>query len=146
MKTVDVISEAKRLFNETWDLLDKKDRTAEDDMLMLHKAHTSCYLWREANKPVNNARGEWQVSRVYAALKFGEPALLSGQRSLDICLNNNITGLDLAFGHEAVARAHAVLGNKARSDEHKALGLAAAETIADDADKKYTIGELENIS
>ena len=33
-----------QLFNETWDFIDKKDRTDEDNITMLHKAHTSCYL------------------------------------------------------------------------------------------------------
>lgn len=38
---MDAMQETKRLFNETWDLLDKPDRKPADDILMLHKAHTS---------------------------------------------------------------------------------------------------------
>ena len=139
------ISEAKKLFNETWDLIDQKDRTPADDALMLHKAHTSCYLWRSAEKPVNHARGEWQVSHVYALLGFGAPALLHGRRSLDICLEHSIGGLDLAFGYEAVARAYMVLGDAAQAREFKRQGLAACEAIAEQDDRNYAAGEINGI-
>ncbi len=32
---------AKSLYNSTWDLLDKKDRTNEDKVRMIHVAHAS---------------------------------------------------------------------------------------------------------
>lgn len=136
-----------QLFNETWDLIDKADRTTEDNALMLHKAHTSCYLWmiEETSTPTNHARGEWQVSRVYALLGMGEPALLHGQRSLDICLANGIGDFDLAFGYEAVARAKAVLGDASGAAEVKSLARTAAEAIAEQGDKDYVLSELETI-
>jgi len=34
---------AKETFNKTWDYLDKKDRTDEDNLNMIHTAHTSRY-------------------------------------------------------------------------------------------------------
>ena len=104
---------AKTLFNETWDLIDKVPRTDEETITMLHKAHASCLLWREANSPLNNARGEWQVSRVYSILGEGRLALLHGKRSLALCLDNEIGDFDLAFGYEALARAYRALGEKA---------------------------------
>lgn len=130
---------AKELFNQTWDLLDQTDRTPEEDIAMLHKAHTSCFLWREAGSSVNNARGEWQVSRVYSALKMGEPALLHGEYSLEICLKNEIGGFDLAFGYEAVARAYRLLGKPEEAAKYKALGLEACEKIGDPGDRDYTL-------
>ena len=36
---------AKGTFNKTWDFLDKKNRTAEDDLTMIHTVHTSRYHW-----------------------------------------------------------------------------------------------------
>ncbi|MEN6338970.1 MAG: hypothetical protein ABFD03_02460 [Clostridiaceae bacterium] len=135
---IDPLSLAKTLFNETWDLIDKPDRTNEDNITMLHKAHASCFLWREANSPVNNARGEWQVSRVYSLLGMGQPALLHGKYSLSLCLENGIGGFDLAFGYEAVARAYRTLGDSAATAENKALGLAACERIPEQDDRDYT--------
>ncbi len=128
---------AKKLFNETWDLIDKPDRTDAENADMLHKAHTSCYLWRAADSPINNARGEWQVSHVYSLLGEGRLALLHGAYSLTICLENGIGDFDLAFGYEAVARAYKALGDQALLEENKRLGLAACEAIADKEDRDY---------
>lgn len=133
------------LFNETWELIDKQNRTEAETITMLHKAHTSCYLWREANKPLNNARGEWQVSRVYSILGEGRLALLHGAHSLALCLDNGIGDFDLAFGYEAVARAYKVLGDEALQEEHKQLGLAACESIADNDDRDYTLGNFADL-
>ena len=140
------INEAKKLFNETWDLMDKKDRTAEDNAMMLHKAHTSCFLWQSANNPVNNARGEWQVSRVYSVLGFGEPALLHAMRSLNICQENNIGGFDLAFGYEAVSRAYLVCDKADECENYKNLALKACENIEKDDDKSYALSEINSIA
>lgn len=142
---MDAIQEAKRLFNETWDLLDKADRTPGDDILMLHTAHTSCYLWRSADNPVNNARGEWQVSRVYSVLGMPQPALLHGQYSLDICLQNDIKGLDLAFGYEAVARAEALAGNQKAAAKAKEQGILACGDIQEADDKQHALSTLAEI-
>jgi hypothetical protein len=142
---MDAIQEAKKLFNETWDLLDKQDRTAEENALMLHKAHTSCFLWRSANNPVNNARGEWQVSRVYSVLGYGQPALLHAIRSLDICLENSIGDFDLAFGYEAVARAYSVTGDQEKTKEYKGLAVSACDNISEDGDKSYALSEVNSI-
>jgi hypothetical protein len=133
------------LFNETWELIDKQNRTEAETITMLHKAHTSCYLWREANKPLNNARGEWQVSRVYSILGEGRLALLHGAYSLALCLDNGIGDFDLAFGYEAVARAYKALGDEALQEEHKQLGLNACESIADNDDRDYTLGNFEDL-
>jgi len=136
---------AKTLFNETWDLIDKKNRTEAETITMLHKAHASCFLWREANSPLNNARGEWQVSRVYSLLGEGRLALLHGAYSLALCLEHEIGDFDLAFGYEAVARAYKVLGDEALKEEHKQLGLAACEAIADNDDRDYTLGNFADL-
>ena len=51
------------LFNYTWELLDKPQRTREEDDTMIHAAHASRFHWEKAGgTAVNLARGEWQVS------------------------------------------------------------------------------------
>ncbi len=142
---MDAKQEAKRLFNETWNYMEKTDRTEQDDIQMLHMAHTSCFLWQDRGEPGDFARGEWQVSRVYSILNMGEPALLHGRRSLEICLDNSIEGLDLVFGYEAVARAYAIIGNDNACDEYKSQAANCAELIADEDDRQYVLGELDSI-
>ena len=115
----------KALFNATWTLLEKEDRTREDDDTMLHMAHASRHHWGASHPPAANlARGEWQCSRVYAVLGRAEPCLHHAQRVLDICQENGIGDWDLAFAYEALARGHAVAddADRARSFTEQALG------------------------
>ena len=72
-------------FNGTWDLIEKKDRTPEDDTDMIHMAHASRYHWGQIGTPLNFARGDWQISRVYAILGQGENALTYAKSSLHHC-------------------------------------------------------------
>ena len=47
------------LFNFTWTLIDKPDRTPDDDDLMIHAAHASRYHWGVVGTPTNYLRGDW---------------------------------------------------------------------------------------
>ena len=53
-------------FNQTWDLMDKQDKSQAEIDRMIHAAHASRYHWEYVGEAVNLARGEWQISRVYA--------------------------------------------------------------------------------
>lgn len=145
MGELDIKSEAKRLFNETWNYLDKNSRNDEENAQMLHMAHASLWLWQSVGTPVNLARGEWQVSRVYSVLDMPHPALLFGQRSLEICLENAIEGIDLVFAYEAVARAYALMGDMGAAAEYHEMGVIAADTISDEDDRQYALNEMATI-
>jgi len=132
-------------FNSVWGLIEKEDRTTEDDDLMLHMAHSSRYHWGQVGKPEHFARGEWQVSRVYAVLHRSEPCLHHAQRVLDICLANGIADWDIAFAYEALARGHAVAGDAEAARAMTERALEAVENIADDEDRKLVLADLESI-
>lgn len=133
------------LFNGTWRLMEKADRTPSEDDRMLHMAHASRYHWEAVGLPANLARGEWQCSRVYAVLGRAEPSLHHARRVLDICLANGIGDWDLAFAYEAIARARAVAGDAAAARGATELALAAAQEIADDEDRELVLADLETI-
>jgi hypothetical protein len=135
-----------RLFNLTWSLMDKKDRTKEEVDKMIHAAHASRFHWGEVGTPLEFERGEWQVSRVYSVLRRGEPALYHAKRCLEICKDNNIGDWDIAFAYEAVARAHATAGNKIKCENFLKLAKEAGEQIKKKEDKEYLFSELKNIS
>ncbi|HUT81869.1 MAG TPA: hypothetical protein VMZ29_11755 [Candidatus Bathyarchaeia archaeon] len=134
---------AMQAFNHTWDLLDKQNRTLEENLEMIHSAHASRFHWEKIGKPLQFERGEWQISRVYSVLKKSDSALLHAQRCLDICLTNKIGDFDLAFAYEA--RAYSVAGNKNEKDKFLKLAKKAGEKIVEDDDKKYFFSELENL-
>ena len=135
------------MFNHVWTLLEKATRTTDDDFEMLHAAHASLWHWSRpgVGEPVNLVRGEWQVSRVYATLGRSEPALAHGRRCLALCQAHGIDGFDLAFAHEAVARAAASARDDGLRDEHLKLARQSAEAITDDEDRQHTLKELGSI-
>jgi len=134
------------LFNLTWSLLDKKDRTVEENDKMVHAAHASRYHWGEIGAPLEFERGEWQISRVYSVLGRSEPALFHAKRCLDICKKNNIGDFDIAFAYEAMARAHSVAGDKAECEKYLQLATQVGENIKKKEDKDYFLSELKTIN
>jgi tetratricopeptide (TPR) repeat protein len=136
---------AKRLFNDTWRLMDMEDRTPEEDALMAHQAHASLFHWLQCGTPANAARGEWQVSRVYSVLDRPEPAIYHAKRVLEICRRNGIGDWDLAFAYEALARAYAVAGDADESRRWLEQARLAGRDIADDEDRELLLADLETI-
>ncbi|MDQ6794009.1 MAG: hypothetical protein M3067_04135 [Chloroflexota bacterium] len=129
------------LFNRTWTLLEKSDRTAAETDEMIHAAHASRYHWGEVGEGVNLARGEWQCSRVYAVLGRGEAALWHARRCVELNeANLNREDWDLSSAYEAMARALAVSGDLGAAADWKARAEAACATIAE-ADDREAIGQ-----
>jgi hypothetical protein len=106
---------AAELFNGTWTLMEKPDRTRAENARMIHMAHASAYHWLQVGEPVHFARSHWQCSRMYCELGRAEPAMYHAQFVVDICEQHDIGDWDLAFGYEALSRAHAVAGDQAES-------------------------------
>jgi hypothetical protein len=137
--------EAVKCFNATWDLIDKKGRTREDDVNMIHMAHASRYHWGQIGTALEFSRGEWQISRVYSLLRMGESALFHAKEALRLCLDNGIGDFDLAFGYEAMARAYLILGNQEDKATYIAKAREAARAVANDDDRKYVESEVSTI-
>lgn len=136
---------AAALFNATWDLMEKEDRTPAENDRMIHSAHASRYHWEQVGTAANLARGEWQCSRVYAVLRRAEPCLHHAQRVLDICRENGIGDWDLGFAYEALARGSAVAGDAEAARMWTERALAAAEDIAEEQERAMLMADLETI-
>ena len=135
------------LYNHTWTLLEKADRTPAETDEMIHAAHASRFHWSraEGSEPFNLARGEWQCSRVYAVLGRGEPALWHAQRCLAINEANGQGDWDIASAYEAMARATGVAGDPAAAAEWKAKATAALDGIADNDDRQVIENDLATL-
>jgi hypothetical protein len=133
------------LFNLVWELLDQEDRTSEQDDRMIHAAHASRFHWGEIGTALEFARGDWQISRVYAVLNRPQAAIYHAHRCLMLCEAHQIGDFDLAFAYEALARAYAVANDPATSEEYIDLAEEAAEQIADEGDREYFLSELASI-
>src|SRR4051812_46175231 len=123
------------LFNRVWQLLETADRTADQDDEMIHAAHASRYHWGEVptHERKNLGIGEWQCSRVYAVLGRGEPALHHANRSLaHVEADPDAAHWLRASSYEALARAHAVAGDREEAGRWRAM---AADELAKEPDK-----------
>ena len=139
---------AKELFNHTWALLEKGDRTAEETDQMLHATHASAWHWsRGGGTLANAARGEWQISRVHATLGRGDPALWHARRALELAEAAATTGVaddwDVPAALEGLARAQAVAGDHAAATETRARARAALRGIEDPEDRQLIEQDLE---
>ena len=98
---------ARECFNETWNYLEKEARSEEDDRIMLNLTHASRYHWSLIGNAENLAVGDWQISRVYSALKQPMLALQFAKSSLELCERSNLSSL-IVSAYEGIARAYAV--------------------------------------
>jgi len=135
-----------KFFNKTWDYIDKKDRSSDEDLEMIHYVHASRLHWQLADgTPTNIVRGEWQVSRVYSLLGMGESALKHALACYQKTIEYEIGDFDLVFAHECLAFAYKILGNTHKMNVHLELGYEAINQVAKQGDKDYCKSELDNI-
>ncbi len=137
--------QAIKCFNECWDYIEKENRSPEDDLMMIHCAHTSRYLWGQVGQPLHFERGEWQISKVYSLLGKGQQGLFHAEACLKICLENDIKDFDIAFAYEAMANAYKAMGNMKEVDNYKEKAYACLDAIKDKGDRDYTKSELDKI-
>lgn len=137
------------LFNFTWTLIEKADRTPAETDEMIHAAHASRYHWSKAGTAVNLGRGEWQIARVYSVLGRAEPATWHAGRCLAYTEAAIAAGeaedWDLAAAREAMARAAGVAGDEAEATRWRDLAREALATIADPADRELVEGDLATL-
>jgi hypothetical protein len=137
---------AAELFNHTWTLIEKADRTPEETERMLNASHASRLFWGEIGRPVNFARGEWQLARVYAVAGMPAEAIRHAELCLALCEEHGIGDFDLAAAYEALARAHAVAGERDQASRYEALAREAAERIEDADDRELVLGDLATLA
>jgi hypothetical protein len=66
----------------------------------------------------------------------GEPAVHHARRCLEWCGRGEVEDWDVAFAHEALARAYGVAGDAARAEEHKRRARALGDAIADPEERE----------
>ena len=131
--------------NTCWELIEKANRSPEDDRLMLYRAYGSAYHWDFAGTPLNAARAELTLAHAHSLLGQGELALIYARRDLDFCEHNDCEDWDLAFAHAAMAFAAAVNGDAELHARHYAEAKRRGEVIADEIDRSIFQGSFNQI-
>jgi DNA-binding transcriptional MerR regulator len=137
------------LFNYTWTLIEKPDRTPAEVDEMIHAAHASRYHWSKAGTNANLGRGEWQVARVYSVLGRGEPAAWHAARCLAYTEAAIAAGeaddWDLAAAYEGNARASAVAGDLDAARTWRDRARTALLEIKEPADREIIEGDIATL-
>ena len=127
--------------NSTWEMVEA-ERTPDHDEEMLRRACASTYHWARAARrtPANEARGAWLLAKVQ--LLAGQPqlSLRYADRCLDLCQQHGLVDFDLAYAHEARARALKTLGDDIAAGE--SWELAKSVPIADAEDQAILDADL----
>jgi len=133
-------------FNRAWDLLDKSERSPEEDEQMIALSHASIWHWtqRDDCTDTNLSVGYWQASRIYALLGQTENARRYGQLSLKY--SEDSEPFYVAYAYEALARAESLAGDKAKSKEYLELAGKLAESVSDAEWKKILMDDLATIT
>jgi hypothetical protein len=134
-------------FNKTWDLIDKSERSAEEEEEMLRLSLTSLWHWtqRKDCEPTNLSVGYWQVSRVFALMGQADNARRFGRRSLQASAQAEADPFYAGYAHEALARAESVAGNTAEVKQHLEQARSLAQKIKDEESKKLLLKDLATI-
>jgi len=131
--------------NKTWYFFDMENRTDEQNLEMIHMAHTSRFHWGIVGNAMNLERGEWLVARAYSEAGVQERAIFHGELCLKICIENKIGDFDLAFAYEGLVRANKLGDQVDTYNKYKKLALDAAEHIEKPEDKTYFLEELNKL-
>jgi len=133
-------------FHLVWELMEKTDRDADEDTLMVNAAHASRFHWGFVGSPREMARGEWQLSRVYALLGQTEPSQSHAIRCLQVSVQHQLGAFDVGFAYEALARACSVAGDVDGRDEHLTAARNWARDVEDEADREWLFQNIATVS
>ena len=130
---------------QTWSLLEKKERSEQDVLRMIMFAKASLYHWKHSPnfQPINEQRGEWMISRVFAVLGKGEISLSHAEKTIKLTEKYGLKEFDLAYAYEALARANATLGNTDKYKKWLKKAKEAGNLIEGKENKKHFFGDLE---
>jgi hypothetical protein len=133
-------------FNQAWDLIEKTNRTPEEDRLMVTLNQTSIYHWLQRDDCTNEhlSVGYWQASRIQTLLGNANEAT----RFAEVCLgySGELPPFYLGYAHEALARAHKLAGRAADAQRHLTLALELAAKIGKQGDRELLETDLSQLT
>ena len=132
-------------FNMAWSLIDKPDRTAEEDEQMIRLSQASLWHWTQRDDCTkrNMSIGYWQASRVYALVGQADAARKYGLLSLECSAKEE--PFYMGYAYEALARAESVAGDRRKMDEHLRKARELADSVSDVESRKILLADLDGI-
>jgi hypothetical protein len=132
-------------------MLELAERSADQDDEMLNAAHASRHHWGQVGGLKEWAVGDWQISRVYAVLGRGEPAVHHARRCHALATRRfdgtgeQLPAWVLGSAYEALSRAYSVAGDVAVAREWRAKAEAQLDLIDDPDDREVVSGDVATL-
>ena len=134
-------------FNTAWDLMEKPNRTAQEDEQMLRLSLASHWHWTQRNDYTAKTQSiaHWQTARIYALLGQADNAHRYAKMCLQASQNQDVAPIYLAYAYEALARAEAVAGNKKQMTLYLDEARQIASPITESDSKQQLLDDLATI-
>ena len=136
---------AAKCFNDAWDLIEKPERTAEDNRRMVALSQASFYHWleREDCDDRRIAVGYWQISRVQALAGNAAEAVRLGE----LCLSHSgdLKPFFIGYAHEALARAYKLAGDEREAARHLAIAKVQVVKVEETEDRALLEADLKGL-
>lgn len=131
-------------FNQAWELIDKKNATANDNEAMLLLSMCSAWHWSQHKdcKPQNLSIAYWQISRIYALCGRVKETIRDGELSLNYSRRKDIDMFAVGYAYEALARAQVIAANKNRMKSWLAKAKQVAKDMQDKETRKMLLDDL----
>lgn len=135
---------AAECFNRAWDLIEKPERSPDEDAEMLQLCLASLWHWSQRPDfgPTNASVGWWQASRVFTLLGEGSMARVAAQRCVEITQAAGLPPFYQGYAYEALARA---APDKAMKAACIAMARQAAAEVEDEAERRQLLNDLDTI-
>jgi len=135
---------AKQFNGKVWELLERQERTLEEDELLVEYAHASLAHWRVVGTEVHLQRGAWMLAHVYTILGNAELALQYAGRCQELTelYKSHLSDFDFAYAYECMARAQALAGNQMEAQKYIAMADKEGAAINDGEDRKIFLGDF----
>lgn len=130
-----------------WKLLEKKERTEDENEEMINLAHASLLHWSKSPKcrKVNLQRGEYMISMAYIYAKNPRQALHYAKRCKKITENNieENEDFDLAYAYLVLAMALSLNNSKIEAEEYLNKAKKLGGDIKGEKDRDIFLADLK---
>jgi hypothetical protein len=133
---------AAHCFNRAWDLIEKSNRTPEDDRLMVAMSQASIYHWLNRADCDNRrlSTGYWQASRIQALIGHADEARRFANVSLSY--SAGLPPFNVGYAYEALARAEFLAGNHAEATAHLETAKTHAVEVEERDERELLLKDL----
>lgn len=135
-------------FNAAWELMEKDERTTEENEQMLRLSLASHWHWtqREDYDATKASIGYWQTSRVYILLNQPLNARWYGRLSLQASQKPGVDPIYQAYAYETLARSAALAEDPIGTSAYLRQAHQAAAKLQEGEDKQQLLADLATVA